>query len=457
MRKLRIGFLTPEFITEHPTSGGLGNYLNRISKALRDQGHQPEIFVLSKETPGTFDFEGVLVHRTRRAEDGLVRRVRHAEHGLVHRVGQPEHGLVHRVGQPEHGLVHRVGQPEHGLVHRVGHAANHLAFRLARRLTYRTRLHDWSRLGHLLSGALALARCLRRREREVAFDFVQSADYLASGLLVRRRKRPHLVRCSYASDLCAQVEGDDSTFRRWAGRLEIASVRRADIAYAPSQFLADHYHRTYGLNVSVVRPPSFIESQVASVPSVQVPDRYFVHFGQLRARKGTAWLAEALPLAWTQERELRVVCVGPANPQDIEEWESAWGDRRSQVVWLGQLSKPELYAVLMRAEAAVLPSLVDNLPNTVIESLLMGVPVIGSAGASIDELVETGVTGELVPIGDSHALAETMVRFWRKQTLVCRGFRWESPTAQQMRPECAVENLIAIADSHGRVIHRIAE
>ena len=63
MQKRRIAFLTPEFTTEYANGGGLGNYLNRISKALRDQGHQPEIFVVSKETPGTFDFEGVLVHR----------------------------------------------------------------------------------------------------------------------------------------------------------------------------------------------------------------------------------------------------------------------------------------------------------------------------------------------------------------------------------------------------------
>ena len=72
MQKRRIAFLTSEFTTECVNGGGLGNYLNRISKALCDQGHQPEIFVLSKETPGTFDSEGVLVHRVGHAERGLA-------------------------------------------------------------------------------------------------------------------------------------------------------------------------------------------------------------------------------------------------------------------------------------------------------------------------------------------------------------------------------------------------
>jgi glycosyltransferase involved in cell wall biosynthesis len=56
--------------------------------------------------------------------------------------------------------------------------------------------------------------------------------------------------------------------------------------------------------------------------------------------------------------------------------------------------------------------LVDNLPNTAIESLTRGVPVIGSAGASIDELVIDGIDGLLVPIGDTDTLAKSMAATW---------------------------------------------
>ena len=63
--RLRIAFLTPEFVTEWSTGGGLGNYLNRMTQALRDQGHQPEIFVLSKAELALIEHEGILVHRVR--------------------------------------------------------------------------------------------------------------------------------------------------------------------------------------------------------------------------------------------------------------------------------------------------------------------------------------------------------------------------------------------------------
>jgi glycosyltransferase involved in cell wall biosynthesis len=89
------------------------------------------------------------------------------------------------------------------------------------------------------------------------------------------------------------------------------------------------------------------------------------------------------------------------------------GGQASRVSCWVQIPKPQVYAVLRRADVAMIPSRVDNLPNTVIESLLLHIPVIGSRGASIDELIEPGKTGERVPIGQPAALADAPVRAWR--------------------------------------------
>jgi phenylacetate-CoA ligase len=115
------------------------------------------------------------------------------------------------------------------------------------------------------------------------------------------------------------------------------------------------------------------------------------------------------------------------------------------VLALGPLEKPDLYAALSRAEAVVQPSLVDNLPNTVIESLLLGVPVVAFDGLSFDELIEPDVTGELVPIGDQEALTAALLRVWRGQSRARKGFTWRAAVAEEMRPHCAVANLLALA------------
>jgi len=104
-----------------------------------------------------------------------------------------------------------------------------------------------------------------------------------------------------------------------------------------------------------------------------------------------------------------------------------------------------VYAVLRRAEVAVIPSRVDNLPNTVIESLLFHIPVIGSRGASIDELIEPGKTGELVPIGQPAALADALVRAWRREVPWRAGRLPQPAIIDQMEPRIATMNLLRLA------------
>ena len=105
----------------------------------------------------------------------------------------------------------------------------------------------------------------------------------------------------------------------------------------------------------------------------------------------------------------------------------------------GPLSKSELYAVLQKADVAVLPSQVDNLPNTVIESLMLGIPVIGSRGASIDELVEDDQNGHLVDLRDTNGLAEALVKMWSGNSPVRKGFEWNTAIAREMRPSALLK------------------
>jgi hypothetical protein len=56
--------------------------------------------------------------------------------------------------------------------------------------------------------------------------------------------------------------------------------------------------------------------------------------------------------------------------------------------------------------------------------------------------VTPGVHGLLVPVGDSAALADAMLRHWRGESGVRRGFVWQKP---EMRPDAAVSGLFALA------------
>jgi len=388
-RPARVAFLTPEFVTERAGEGGLSTYVARMTRVLTNMGHEAEVFTPSCHEAGSVDLDGVRVHR----------------------VPVPEA----RFNGRRTGLG-RLMAPFREVVSSVQVASR-------------------------------LARAFARREREVQFDFVQCSDYGLTGLFVeKRRGRPLLVRCSWARDLFTAVDGTRTFGNRILASLERMTVRRADRAYAPSEFLAGYMSRTHGLRLDVLRPPFHLESRPASYVPAAVPPRYLIHFGLIGPRKGSDVLAQALPIAWREEPELTMVWVGREHSAGVlEQYRARWGDRARQVTWLGPLPTPVLYAVLKRAVAAVLPSRCDNLPNTVIESILLGVPVIGSLGASIDELIEPGVDGELVPIGDPEALAEALVASWRRNSDTGTRLSREAPPLPEMQPLNAAWNLLKLA------------
>jgi glycosyltransferase involved in cell wall biosynthesis len=72
-----------------------------------------------------------------------------------------------------------------------------------------------------------------------------------------------------------------------------------------------------------------------------------------------------------------------------------------------------LSLVYSAADILAVPSLQDNLPNTVLESMSCGVPVVAFDVGGIPELVRPGVTGLLAPAGDADALGKAIGRLLR--------------------------------------------
>ncbi len=74
----------------------------------------------------------------------------------------------------------------------------------------------------------------------------------------------------------------------------------------------------------------------------------------------------------------------------------------------GWMSADEVRQAIVGSRALLLPSFAEGLPVVVMEALALGRPVITSAIAGIPELVQSGVTGWLVPAGSLESLVSAM-------------------------------------------------
>ena len=82
---------------------------------------------------------------------------------------------------------------------------------------------------------------------------------------------------------------------------------------------------------------------------------------------------------------------------------------RAPVKYLGKAHDEQGVAQYLRAcDIFVCPSLEDNLPNSVIEAMACGCPVIASNTGGLSDLVDASITGLLVEPGEPEALAKAM-------------------------------------------------
>jgi glycosyltransferase involved in cell wall biosynthesis len=75
----------------------------------------------------------------------------------------------------------------------------------------------------------------------------------------------------------------------------------------------------------------------------------------------------------------------------------------------GHRSHKEVLQILASSYASIVPSRIDNLPTTVIESMAVGTPVIATNVGGIPEMVRDGVEGFLVPPESPEKIAEKLL------------------------------------------------
>ena len=206
-----------------------------------------------------------------------------------------------------------------------------------------------------------------------------------------------------------------------------ATLATAIVTY--TQDYADHspYLSRYHSKVRIIPPP--VEIPKASEEEVQSFARRWNIQGpvigmvaRLATEKGVEVLLDALPRVLAACPDARVMFAGPYQNVLGEE---AYALRLAPLLekykdhwtFLGNLSQHELAAFYPNCAVHVLPSLnsTEAFGLVQIESMLCGTPSIASALPGVRQPVHKTGMGEVVPIGDSDALAAAIIRIIRNR------------------------------------------
>jgi glycosyltransferase involved in cell wall biosynthesis len=390
---LHIGFLTNGYAGIGQPESGVGNYLTRIAPLLVQRGHDCDVFCTSEGQPMRYEsierIDGVTVHLLPDDDSRM------AEFSCL----TPQF--------PRTPIAH--------------------SWRLASKAN-EVHLHR-------------------------PFDAVQVPNF-QFGAVFLEVDVPIVMRMSSYSPLWREAETHQASNHAYPVEwymefmLERESIAASDAYYAPSSFLCNCYRERLQLDVKLIRPPAYSELErskwddewIREVAAGRTP--YLAFVNAINRRKGGHILAAALPRFFEACPDVHLHMMGQ-ELDCVQAIFQAAGSHREQVHYYGMQGHHRAYPLIAGAIGLVFPSLVDNLPNTVIEALVLGVPPIVARGSSADELLGEGSAGIIVPPADPQALADAMIRMAKMppETRHAMGHAGKAFVKRILDPERAVMSL----------------
>lgn len=374
--------------TDYPERGrpttGFPNYLYRVSLALVQMGHEPIILSAGR------------------------RNSQRIEHGIIF--------LTVQVDRGDYGF---------------------------KALTY---------LVNALRKSYALNKKISEITKKQSVDIIQFTSLEGSAVFYRENIPAVLRLSSYAKTYFGTFQTLSPVQVKIMSFMERLSAYKCDMVFAPCRVTAEAFGRDCKRKIKVIETP-FI-NDVSEYDCIYVKKylknkKYVLFFGSLYAEKGTFVIADILEKFLRDNEQYYFIFVGDIYMTNGESsgviLKRKAGQYANRVMIWKALPHKQLYPIIMEADFIVLPSLMDNFPNACIEAMYFKRVVIGTDGASFEQLITHEENGLLCRIGDADDLLDKMQAavFMSKEQKARMGERAKR-RIDRLRPEIAVKKLVRL-------------
>lgn len=233
--------------------------------------------------------------------------------------------------------------------------------------------------------------------------FIRKPYDMPAALWARRRSGARVVFKSGGTEF---LPGYRACARRLDGFLACSRFNAEQIRARTGLLPLVHYN---GVNPELFRP---LPRDEALAASLGIGSEEFVALSVVRlvGWKGIQVAIQAMHALRPQGR-YRLVVVGDGDYRTKLEAQVRELGLQGVVTLLGAVPRTEVPRYYSLAGAAVFPSIGDDaFPNSVVEAMACGVPVVATPSGGIPEAVVDGETGLLVPPRDSEGVARALMR-----------------------------------------------
>ncbi len=355
---MRIALATTEFLTEKIYDGGLSNYIYRVSLSLQSLGHEPVVFIASNKNE-SLSYYGIKVIRIKEKQLTWW-----------------------------YWLVNII-----------------TLFRLNPALLFMVRSYRFK-------------KTISKYHRNTPFDIIQYTNLM--GLAIFKPKNiPYTIRISSYQKLIDRASGRKQNFRLWQKQyLQDIMLKRTKYVFGPSRIIGDYIANKFNKEIALIETPFTLDSSnsdnelLNDLISKTSNNPYLLYFGSLYPVKGLLDISKIVEQFFKKYPSHYFVFIGKdigSNGKPILEiLKEKAGKHCHRIIWYFSTPHNLLYPVIQNAELVVLPSRLDNFPNTCIEAMAFGKVVIGTYKTSFEQLINPGISGLLCEHSHPESLMEAI-------------------------------------------------
>ncbi|MDE7018212.1 MAG: glycosyltransferase family 4 protein [Lachnospiraceae bacterium] len=264
-----------------------------------------------------------------------------------------------------------------------------------------------------LCSSFAVNRKISELVRTRKIDLIQFSS-IQSVALLYHGKIPAVMRLS-SYDKLYDRDFPNKVIANICASMQRLAAQRCTMVFAPSYVIANAFAKDIHRRVAVLESPFWNECSEYD-DSVYLSKlkgkKYVLFFGRLTIIKGVLVIADLLEQFLQLHEEYYFVCCGIEQSGKkenlVRSLQRGAGKHRERFLYIEALPHSLLYPIVKQADFVICPSYIENLSNTCMEAMYFERVVIGTDGASYEQLINDGENGLLCMPEDSGSLLGKM-------------------------------------------------
>jgi glycosyltransferase involved in cell wall biosynthesis len=193
------------------------------------------------------------------------------------------------------------------------------------------------------------------------------------------------------------------------------SMRRVACLAVPSAFLQEVFGR-FGMAATIV--PNIVDlSRFRARDPRSGGSPHLMVARNLEPLYDNATALHAFKIVKRQFHDARLTIAGSGPEAARLQGLASELDIADAVRFVGRLDRDAMASMYRTADVTINPSLADNMPNSILESLASGVPVVSTRVGGVPFMVQDGETALLVNPSDPMQMAEACIRLLQDNSL----------------------------------------